>query len=154
MNDIKVLLICVSVHQGNTFKIAKAMGETLNARVVEPESVNPEELTGYDLIGFGSGIYNQKHHQRIFDFIDKLSVQDHKKAFVFSTNTFGLKKLNEPLKLKLIEKGFTIIDEFSCRGFINYGFIKYLFGGLSKNRPNNNDLINAQYFSKKLLSKV
>ena len=154
MKDIKVLIICVSVHQGNTFKIAKAMSESLDAKIVEPESISLEELINYDLIGFGSGIYNQKHHQRIFDFITKLPTQNHKKAFIFSTNTFGLKKLNEPLKSKLVEKGFTIVGEFSCPGFINYGLIKYLFGGLNKNRPNNNDLINVQEFSKKMLSNL
>ena len=151
MKSKKVLIICVSVHHGNTLKIARAMGEIFNSEIVEPENFNPEDLANYDLIGFGSGIYNQKHHQRIFSFIAKLPLQNNKKAFVFSTNTFGLKKLHQPLKVKLGEKGFNIIGEFSCPGFINYGITKYFFGGISKKRPNDNDLVNARDFSKNIL---
>ncbi len=127
------------------------MSDVFNSEVVEPENFNPKELVSYDLIGFGSGIYNQKHHQRIFDFIDKLPIQDNKKAFVFSTNTFGFKKLNEPLKSELIKKGLSVIGEFSCPGFIDYSFIKYIFGGISKGRPNNDDLDKARDFSKNIL---
>ncbi|MEI7451697.1 MAG: flavodoxin family protein [Candidatus Falkowbacteria bacterium] len=154
MKNKKVLIICTSIHHGNTLKIAKVMAEVLGARIMMPADVNSEIMSGYDLIGFGSGIYNQQHHSSLFDLLKQLSMQDHKKAFVFSTNTFGLKILNKPFVDKLIEKGFDVLGDFSCPGFMNYSVTKYFFGGFSKNRPNENDLKKARDFSGKLWSKM
>ena len=41
----------------STEKIAKAMAETMNAKLVKVEDAQAEDLADYDLIGFGSGIY-------------------------------------------------------------------------------------------------
>ena len=57
MTKMKTLIICVSIHHGNTEKIAKAMAEVLNAKLVKPNEVNINELAKYYSIGFGSGIY-------------------------------------------------------------------------------------------------
>ena len=51
------MIIYVSVHHGNTAKIAQIMAEVLNAKLVKPNQVNIDELLNYELIGFGSGIY-------------------------------------------------------------------------------------------------
>jgi len=154
MKDKKILIICVSTHHGNTLKVAKVIGESLNAPVISPADVNPATLSAYDLIGFGSGIYNQQHHASLFALIEKLPPQNHQKTFIFSTNTFGLKMLHKPLEEKLIEKGFDVIGEFSCPGFIDYSFIKYFFGGLSKGRPDENDLKNARDFAQKIIENL
>jgi flavodoxin len=53
---MKTLIICESVHYGNTKKVADAMAETLAATVVKPGEVDAARLQDYDLIGFGSGI--------------------------------------------------------------------------------------------------
>jgi hypothetical protein len=37
---------------------------------------------------------------------------------------------------------------------MNYGFIKYFFGGLNKNRPNENDLLRAEKFAAKIKDKL
>jgi len=155
MENKKVLMICVSLHHGNTAKIAEMMGSVLGAKIIKPSEVGNDDLVGYDLIGFGSGIYNRRHHQALFDLVDKLPAQNQKKAFIFSTNTFGLvKTLHEPFRRKLIEKGFDIAGEFACPGFINHGIMKYWFGGLSKGRPNENDLQKAREFAEGLKQKI
>jgi len=148
---MKTLIVSISTHHGNTQKIAQAIAGALDAEIVQPQNVRPESLDGYDLIGFGSGIYNGKHHKALIEMIEKLPLQAGKKAFVFSTNTFGLKKLHEPLKKLLAEKGYGVIREFSCPGFIDFGLTKYFFGGLSKNRPNGDDLNNAGEFARRLI---
>lgn len=56
---------------------------------------------------------------------------------------------DKPLKEKLLEKGFDIIGEFSCRGFDTYGPWK-LIGGKNKGRPNGKDLEKAKEFGKSL----
>ncbi|MFW9895092.1 MAG: hypothetical protein ACFFD7_04740 [Candidatus Thorarchaeota archaeon] len=35
----------------------------LDAQIKIPQQVHPSELQEYDLIGFGSGIYGEKHHK-------------------------------------------------------------------------------------------
>lgn len=58
--------------------------------------------------------------------------------------------MHESLKQELVNKGFSIVDEFICKGFIDYSFIKYFFGGLNKKRPNENDLEEAKEFALRL----
>ncbi len=162
---MKTLIICVSTHHGNTEKIAKKMATVLNAKLARPDEVNISELPDYDLIGFGSGIYLGKHHRSLFDLVDKLPVLKNKKAFVFATsglgnwlNIFnnirhGTTSFQDPLKKKLLKKGFDVIGEFSCRGFTTFGLFK-LIGGIKKGRPNEEDLRNAENFARKLQEKL
>ncbi len=142
----KTLVICHSMHHGNTMRIAKTIARELNADIKLPSEVDSNDFTKYDLIGFGSGIYNRKHHISLFNLLDTIKQQDKLKSFIFSTATICYKKMHEPLRIALITKGFIVIDEFICRGFMNYGFTKYFFGGLNKKRPNELDLNNAEYF--------
>ena len=53
---MKTLIICESVHHGNTKKIADAMAAVLNAEIKKPAEIDVGKLGEYDLIGFGSGI--------------------------------------------------------------------------------------------------
>lgn len=150
MNNKKVLMICTSIHHTNTLKIAKVIGEVLNAKIIKPTDVDIEILSDYDLIGFGSGIYNGKHHRSLLDLVSKLKTKNHKKVFIFSTATIPFEVMHRPLKECLIDKGFDIIGEFYCKGFMSHSFTKYIFGGLNKGRPNEKDLKKAQDFARKL----
>lgn len=151
---MKTLIIYNSTHHGNTGKIAGAMSEILNAELIKPDEVDITTLSKYDLIGFGSGIYHGKHHKGLLEVINELDNQKGKKAFIFSTS--GMKKMrffhefDKALKKKLLEKGFRIIGEFSCRGWDTYPFWVKLFGGVNKGRPNEEDLENARSFAKDL----
>lgn len=143
----KVLIICQSIHHGSTMKIASVMAKALDAKIKKPSEVSERDLMAYDLIGFGSGIYNGKHHVSLFKLIENIKNQNSRKVFIFSTASFRYKKMHEDLRNELISKEFNIIGEFMCKGFMNYSFIKYIFGGLNKKRPNENDLLNAKDFA-------
>ena len=147
---MKTLIICISTYHGNTEKIAKAMAETLDAKLVKPNEIETVELSQYDLIGFGSGIYFGKHHKSLLDFVSKLQLQDNKKAFIFSTRGLFFTSIwHKSLKKQLLEKGFKIVGEFSCKGFDAYGPFK-LIGGINKNKPDEKDLDDAKKFSVEL----
>ncbi|MTI54836.1 flavodoxin family protein [Geosporobacter ferrireducens] len=147
----KVLIICRSVHHNNTLSIAKAIGEELNAEIIKPSEFNSKTISDYDLIGFGSGIYNGKHHQSILNLIDELKAQNHKHTFIFSTSTIPVEAMHKNLKKSLIAKEFQIVGEYYCKGFMNYSFTKHL-GGFNKGRPNDKDLEKARDFAKKLMN--
>ncbi|MCK5475275.1 MAG: flavodoxin family protein [Candidatus Pacebacteria bacterium] len=143
---MKTLIIYTSIHNGNTEKIARTMAEALDAKLVKPNEIKTDELSRYDLIGFGSGIYSGKHHKSLLDLVSKLQGQNNKKAFIFSTRgLFPISICHKALKKQLSEKGFNITGEFSCKGFDDYGPFK-LIGGINKNKPDEKDLDDAKEF--------
>ena len=148
----KILIICKSIHHGNTMKIAKSMSEEMNAEIIDPANFNEDMIPDYDLIGFGSGIYGGQHDERLLDLVDKLETQMNKKAFIFSTSMIRISVMHKALRDKLLEKEFDIIGEFHCKGFTDYSVLKRVFGGIHKGRPNKKDLEKAQDFAKKMIA--
>jgi len=161
MSNKNALIIYQSIHHGNTLKVAKVIGEQLNAEIKTPSEVQTSDINKYDIIGFGSGIYDDKHHKSIFNFIDKLSKQNRKKAFIFSTSGVPIKILGKKfflnytkkctnfLEKELTAKGFKVIGDLSLPGFNTNVFLKYI-GGINKNRPNEKDLTKAKEFAIKI----
>ena len=151
---MKSLLVLFSYHHHNTEKVANVFANVLDAQIKSPQQINPEELQKYDLIGFGSGIYGAKHHESLLDLADDLPPVTGKNAFIFSTSAImGKSKIAEDhssLREKLQSKGYTIVDEFSCKGFNTNSFLKF-FGGMNRGRPNEKDLKSAEDFAKKMM---
>ena len=114
---MKTLIIYASIHNGNTEKVARAMAEVLDAKLVKPNEIKTDESSEYDLIGFGSGIYFGKHHKSLLDLVSKLQPQNNKKAFIFSTRgIFPVSICHKALKKQLLEKEFEI--SFYSRGLV------------------------------------
>ena len=150
---MKSLLVLFSYHHKNTEKIAKVFAKALDAQIRTPQQVSPEELQDYSLVGFGSGIYDEKHHELLLELADTLPQVTNKKAFIFSTSAImgeaKVAKDHSLLREKLQSKGYTIVDEFACKGYNTNSFLKY-FGGMNKGRPNAEDLKNAEEFAQNL----
>jgi flavodoxin len=155
---MKSLIVCFSFHHNNTLKVAQAMAKVLDAQVKTPRQTSPEELLQFDLVGFGSGIYGEKHHESLLELADKLPEVTGKKAFIFSTSFVGVDslifgkvtgKFHTALREKLQTKGYTVVGEFNCKGF-NTNRIYGRFGGMNKGRPNAEDLKHAEEFALKL----
>jgi flavodoxin len=147
------LLILYSYHHGNTEKVARVIAEVLGARIEPPQDVDPSQVQEVDLIGFGSGIYGAKHHETVLELANRLPLVTGKRAFIFSTsaiiNKSKIASDHAALRGILESKGYTIVDEFSCRGFNTNSFMKYL-GGMNKGRPNAEDLERARAFAMNL----
>jgi flavodoxin len=156
---MKCLIVVYSYHHNNTQKVAEAMAKVLDAQIKTPQQTNSEELQHFDLVGFGSGIYDYQHDVYLFDLADRLPQVTGKKAFIFSTTgtpvVFGEPALTKaleqhiPFRKKLQSKGYIILDEFICAGYNTNKFLKY-FGGINKGRPNEEDLKHAEEFALKL----
>jgi len=154
---MKTLLVLFSYYHNNTEKVANVFAKVLDAQIKTPQQTSPEELQEYGLVGFGSGIDSDRHYQVLLDFADKLTQLKNKSAFIFSTSAMtGEEKLvkdHAVLREKLQSKGFKIVDEFQCLGFNTNGFLK-LFGGMNKDRPNVEDLKNAEEFAMNLKKRL
>jgi flavodoxin len=111
---MKSLLVLFSYHHNNTEKIANVFAKVLDAQIKTPKQIKPEELQEYSLVGFGSGIYDGKHHKVLLDLADKLPQVTNRKAFIFSTSGVTKKRQPEihlPLMEKLQSKGYMIVDD-------------------------------------------
>ena len=133
--------------------MASAIAEVLHAEVCSPEDVSAEKLAGYDLVGFGSGIYFGRFHSSLRQTIEDIrdGSQSHRKAFLFSTSGLPIlwRLWHWPLRSRLLKKGFTIVGDFHCRGFDTVGPL-WLLGGLNRRHPNERDLHNAAAFAHQL----
>ena len=145
---MSILIIYHSEHHGNTKKIADAMGEEPDTVVCSAEDVNLEDLDKHDIIGFGSGVYNGRLHNKLPEILDKLEYQDGKRSFIFSTtgsSTYSA-MAHERFKPLLEKKGFRITGEFSCPGFDT----ALTAEGINKGRPDQQDIRDAKEFIRKI----
>ena len=146
------LIVCVSISQGNTRRVAEAIGEVLDAPVVEPEEVAPADVATYDILGIGSGIYGMMFHARLWRFARSLPKVHGMPAFLFATSgspeVFWRPAILVLSRL-LRSKGYRVVGTFSCRGFDTWWPLR-LVGGLNKGRPNQADLTAARAFASQL----
>jgi flavodoxin len=153
---MKSLIVCVSVSHNNTRRVADCMARVLNADVAEPETVDPNTIHEYDLVGFGSGIYLMAVHPRLWNFVRGLPRVYAIPAFTFFTSggpEIPLVGYSQLIRNQLTSKGFNVLDSFSCRGFDTAGLL-WLVGGLNKGRPNDQDLGGAATFAARLTERV
>jgi flavodoxin len=153
---MKSLIVCVSVSHGNTRRVADRMAEVLDAEVVEPESVDPNRLREYDLVGFGSGIYYMMVHRKLRNLLGRLPHVDNIRAFTFFTSgarEIPMLNYNRPVRNQLESKGFQVLDSFSCRGLDTMGPFGFI-GGINKGRPDDHDLNRAAAFAARLRKRV
>jgi flavodoxin len=151
----KSVIFLYSYHHNNTQKIGNAIAAKINASIIDiNNNSEPIDLKTYDLVGFGAGIDTGKHYPKMIEYVEKLPNVQYKKAFIFSTSGIKKKKkmLNDHKALRnlLQNKGFEIVSEFGCKGHDTVSFLKY-FGGINKDRPNAEDIKNAEAFAEKLL---
>jgi flavodoxin len=149
---MNAVIVLYSYHHMNTEKVAQTIASNQGAEIKNLEQADPNSLSGYDLVGFGSGVYFGKLGKNLSDFAEKLPQVTGKKAFIFSTSGRtgkGAAKFHESLKEKLQSKGFTVVGEFNCAGFDTFGALR-LLGGINKGRPNEEDLKQAEAFAQSL----
>ena len=159
---MKSIVVVSSYHHKNTEKVAQRIAGILGASVTPPELIEPGSLASYDLVGFGSGIYDAKHHKRLLALADELPQANGTKAFLFSTDGMPraavkdeamlhdkMRKDHAALREKLCAKGYDVVGEFGCAGFNTNSFLK-LFGGVNKGRPDDRDLAQAAEFALRL----
>ena len=148
---MKVLIIYHSEHHQNTEKIAKVMALKSGADIIKAKDINSIDIKDYDILGFGSGVYNGRLHSELSEIIEKLPYQNDKKSFIFSTTgSMAYSELAlDRFRPSLIKKGFKIIGEFSCLGFDT----ALTREGINNGKPDKQDLENAENFSQGILTK-
>ena len=147
---MKTLLVYTSrsSHQ-NTRRIADVLGAALDAHVVTPDEVTTTMLAEADRVGVGSGIYWMNMDPRLIEWVHDLPDMSGRDAFVFSTSGLRetpLRRHARPLEKLLRDRGFRSVGTFACRGLDTWGPFG-LIGGVSRGRPDADDIVAAQRFA-------
>jgi flavodoxin len=144
---MNVLIIYKSYHRMNTEKVAEAMAGVMNATLRKVDDMDPaEDLSGYDLIGFGSGIYGGKPHKSLMRLVENLPLQN-RNVFIFSTAGGPQQKYHQGLRELLASRGCRIAGEFQCPGV----FGPMWFSLVNKGHPDEQDLERAREFARGLM---
>ncbi|MBD5552509.1 MAG: flavodoxin [Lachnospiraceae bacterium] len=139
-------IIYASVHHGNTKKVVEAIAGECEVELIDATQVKEKDLSGYDAIGFASGIYYSKFHQSVLNFA-KENLCENAKVFYICTNggNASFKSIEEVAR----SKNAIEIGRFSCKGYDTFGPFK-LIGGIAKGHPDHKDLNSAVEFFKGL----
>lgn len=139
---MKTAIVYWSSHHSNTKKLVDAIAQGRDVTLIDTSSTKSADLSGYELIGFASGIYFGKFHESVTEFAKNCLPQGKK---VFFLSTYGGSSNTKAIEEAVKAKGAQIVGQFSCRGYDTFGPFK-LVGGIAKGRPNAADLENACRF--------
>jgi len=143
---MKILIVYRSYHRMNTQKVARAMAEATGATLATVDEIRPEDLDGYDLVGFGSGIYGGKHHRDLFALVERMPPKE-REVFVFSTSGGTSEEHHRALRSALAGKGCRIAGEFRCRG--EYRLLRVITW--NRGHPDETDVTDARTFARGLV---
>ncbi len=146
MIHMKIAVVYVSCHHGNTKKVLDEMSKVTDMDLFKINEAKKSDLSDYDVIGLASGIYFHKLHKDIIKLAEVIDLSNKK---VFIVYTCGINYLNYAKSLEKIvkSKNCKYLGCFSCRGYDTYGFFGKI-GGIAKMHPTENDLKKAREFIK------
>ena len=141
---MKTAIVYYSEHHGNTKKLLDVIAIQGDVTLIEASASPKTDLTGYDLIGFASGIYFSKFHESVLKFAE-MNLPQNKKVFFIYTCGAKRKTYTDAIKQITDSKGAQILGVYDCLGFDTFGPFK-LIGGIAKGHPNDGDISGAKKF--------
>jgi flavodoxin len=148
----KIIIFYYSYHNMNTKKLLEA--SCANCSNVELIQLPTErtDVSGYDFIGFASGIYYLGMAKEIYEQIEKLKGLEGKHCFSIATSGMGFEKFGYYPKNYIIKKGGLFEGALSIKAYDAFGPFK-LIGGINKNKPNEDDFNNTKRFIDNIVMK-
>lgn len=146
-------VIYISVHHGNTRKVAEALAEELAADLFDLSRTKEIDLSGYDLIGLASGVFYHGLHERMREFISRSGFKPGQKVFVAATCGVPYRDYTKAARKVLKDKGAHCVGSFQCRGFDTFGPFARI-GGIAKGHPDDRDIMKARDFARKIKKEV
>lgn len=136
----KTVIIYASVHHQNTEKVVKFIAPRINADVIDILKTRKPDLGEYERVVLASGIYFNKMHPVLLDYIRNANFSD-KKTLVLYTCGMHYKDFAKEAAEILKKQGAEYLGSSYCRGYDTYGPFK-LIGGIAKKHPSPKDLEN------------
>lgn len=137
---MKTAIVYYSAHHGNTKKLLDKIAEKYPVTLIDITAEPHPELSGYDRVGFASGIYYSKLHKSLIAAAGTLPENKE----VFFIYTYGAQKqgYTSAIRAAALKRNAKILGEYGCFGFNTYGPFK-LIGGIAKGHPNAGELEKA-----------
>lgn len=143
---MKTAIIYYSKHHGNTKKLLDAIKNSSSDEItlIDATQTASSDLSGYDMIGFASGIYYSKFDKRVLNFAKNNTLHGKK---IFLIYTYGAEKAGytKAIRETMTDKDAAILGEYGCFGFNTFGPFK-LIGGIAKKHPNDEEIKKAVAF--------
>ena len=145
----KTAIVYYSQHHGNTKKVLDAIANyDKDIDLIDVIEKHEVDLTGYDRIGFASGIYFGKFAEQLLNFA-KVNLPTGKDVFFIATAGNPIEHNFNSIVAAAKEKHCNEIGRYQCAGFDTFGPFK-LVGGLQKGHPTGEELQAAVEFYKNL----
>lgn len=145
---MKTAIIYYSRHHKNTKKLLDAIAAKNDVTLIDV-TANPEtDLSGYDRIGFASGIYYSKFQKALLTYAENHMPEEKETFFIY---TYGAEKAGytKAISDAVAKHHAKVLGEFGCFGFNTFGPFK-LIGGIAKGHPDTTDIDNVLAFYKGL----
>lgn len=141
---MKTAIIYYSKHHGNTKKLLDAIAKQNDVTLIDVLQHPQADLSGYDRIGFASGIYYSKFHKSLLQFAEERLPKGRPVFFLY---TYGAEKkgYTAAITAAVQKRGARILGEYGCFGFNTFGPFK-LIGGMAKGHPTADELTGAVLF--------
>ena len=146
----KAVIIYASTHHGSTRKLVDAISGEYEIERIDAAQQRQADLSGYDLIGFASGIDFGKFYPCVEEFLEE-NLPENKRVFFIYTCAKTSDRFTRSIRARALEKHAEIMGEYGCRGYNTYGPWK-LVGGMNKNHPSPEEVHGAVRFFESLLN--
>ena len=141
---MKTAIVYFSKHHGNTKKVVDAIAAK-HSDVKLIDCIGEEkDLSGYDRIGFASGVYAEHVAKQIQNFA-KENLPEGKEVFLIVTAAMPNEHYFSDLTAISESKHCTVKGKFKAKGFNTWGPFK-LIGGTAKGHPTQEELDDAVKF--------
>lgn len=145
---MKTAIVYYSKHHGNTKKLIDAIAAQHDVTAIDATEVKTADLSGYDMVGFASGIYYSKFHKSVLEFAEQ-NLPDGKPVFFLYTYGAEKKGYTKAITEAVSKHNAKIAGEYGCFGFNTFGPFK-LIGGIAKGHPDQADLDGVRNFFENL----
>ena len=145
----KAVIIYASTHHGSTKKLVEAIADKYDIAQIDATKCQTGDLSGYDLIGFASGIDFGKFYDSVEQFLEN-NLPEGKRVFFLYTCAKVSNRFTESVKAAAMKKRATILGEYGCKGFNTYGPWK-MIGGMNRKHPSEDEISSAVRFFASLL---
>ena len=146
--NMKTAIVYYSKHHGNTKKLLDAIAAKNEVTLIDVTEHRSAELSGYDRIGFASGIYYNSFAKQLLSFAQEHLPENKDVFYIF---THGAPKVLFPAAIRRIaeQKHCKELGFYHCTGFDTFGPFR-LVGGIAKGHPNEEEINAAAAFYRKL----
>ena len=138
-------IVYYSKHHGNTKKLLDAIAAADGAVTLIDVTERPDaDLSGYDRVGFASGIYFSSFAKQLVAFADERLPEGKDVFYVYTHGAPGGDFLRE-MRAIAEKKRCRELGYYHCKGYDTFGPFK-LVGGIAKGHPTDAEIAAAVEF--------